>query len=384
MSRPPKLVLGAVTARCPRAFAGHHCSIMNWALGFRELGWDVWLVEHLVDEELEPPDAPGLKSPQEEFWHATAREFGFEDRQCLIVNGASPDLAAFREFASDARLFLNYSGQFKRLDLLGPRTVKAYLDVDPGYTQIWSEGFNTDMNFEGHDVFLTVGTTLTHPSALLPTVGRSWIPTLLPVVAGYWRERLGQVVEPAARDAWTTIAHWYGYPELQWNGRSYAGKRESLVEMLTLPGRVNRSCVIATDLAADWDDHALFTAQGWKFVASKKVSNDVPTYLRFIAESHGEIGIAKAGYVTSRGGWMSDRSVVYLALGKPVVLHDTGWTRALEPRPGLLAFHDVASAAQAMAEVDSDYARHAAGALELARTVHSPSAVITPLLEKIL
>jgi len=384
MSRPPKLIVGAVIARCPRAFAGHHCSIMNWALGFRELGWDVWITEHLVDEEMEAPVAPGRKSIQEEFWHDTAREFGFENRQCLIVNGASPDLEAFRDFAADAELFLNYSGQFKRLDLLGARTVKAYLDVDPGYTQIWSEGFGSDMNFDGHDVFFTVGTTLTDPGALLPTVGRDWIPTLLPVVADYWRGRVGEIVEPAASGAWTTIAHWYGYPELEWQGRKYGGKRESLMEMLALPGQVRRPCVIATDLAPDWDDYGVFDRAGWKFVASKKVSNDIPTYLRFIAESHGEIGIAKAGYVTSRGGWMSDRSVVYSALGKPVVMQDTGWTKALEPRPGLLAFHDVASAAKAMAEVEGDYARHAAGARELAETVHAPGAIITPLVERIL
>ena len=376
--------MGVVTARCPRAFAGHHCSIMNWALGFRELGWDVWVVEHVDSHELEPPDSPDRASPQEEFWKKSVQEFGFENRECLIVSGRSPQLEAFREFAAEADLFLNYSGQFKRLDLLGPRTRKAYLDVDPGFTQLWVEVCGSDMNFDGHDVFLTVGTTMNRPGTLVPKVGRDWIPVRLPVVADYWRQRLGPVADISADAPWTTIAHWYGYPEMQWQGRRYAGKRESLVEMKDLPGLVGTTCTIATDMTPDWDDYAVFREAGWNFSSSAAVSDDIPSYLRFIAGSRGEIGIAKEGYVVSRAGWMSDRSVVYLALGKPVVLHDTGWPQDLTPAPGLLAFTGPKDCAAAIAQIEADYETHAAGARHLAETVHSPRSVILPLVEKIL
>ena len=37
-----------------------------------------------------------------------------------------------------------------------------------------------------------------------------------------------------------------------------------------------------------------------------------------------EFGIAKHGYVKMRGGWFSDRSVCYLASGRPVLLQETG------------------------------------------------------------
>ncbi len=376
--------MGVVVARCPRSLAGNHCSILNWALGFRELGWDVWIVEHLDAHELEPPAGAGQDSPQEEYWKKSVQEFGFEGRECLIVKGQSPQLEAFREFAAEADLFLNYSGQFKRLDLLGPKTRKAYLDVDPGFTQLWVEVCGSDMNFEGHDVFLTVGTTLNEPTTLLPRVGRDWISTPLPVVAEYWRQKLGAIPAIPADASWTTIAHWYGYPEVQWQGRRYAGKRESLVEMKGLPRLVEKTCTIATDMTPDWDDYADFTASGWQFCSSAAVSDDIASYLRFIAASRGEIGIAKEGYVVSRAGWMSDRSVVYLALGKPVVLHDTGWTQAIEPAPGLLAFTGPKDCAEAIARIEADYETHSAGARHLAETIHSPRAVILPLLEKIL
>ena len=112
---------------------------MHWAIGFRELGWEVWIAEHLSSPELQPPESPGRASPQEEFWKATVEEYGFRSCECLLIDGKSPQLEAFREFAGSADLFINFAGHFKRLDLLGSRTVKAYLDVDPAFTQLWVE-----------------------------------------------------------------------------------------------------------------------------------------------------------------------------------------------------------------------------------------------------
>jgi hypothetical protein len=281
-------------------------------------------------------------------------------------------------------LFINYAGHFKRLDLIGRRTVKAYLDVDPGFTQLWVEVSNSDMNLEGHDVFLTVGTTLNSPAALVPKLGLEWIPVFPPVVAAFWRQKLGTVPPVPSNGPWTTIAHWYGYPELEWQGRRYAGKRESLVEMRSLPQNLRKPCAIATDLAPDWDDYAPFTEAGWQFVAASEVCSTVPSYLRFIAESRGEIGIAKEGYVVSRGGWMSDRSVVYLALGRPIVLQETGWTRAVAPCDGMLVFHNPRDCAEAIRRIEADYETHSQAAAALADTLFSPHGTLKRLLEKIL
>jgi hypothetical protein len=134
-----KVVVGVVFARWHDASAGHVCSIMHWALGLRELGCEVWIVDAISSPELSPPARDGLASPQEEFWRALVEEFDFHGHECLLIDGQSTSSEAFREFASGADLFVNYSGQFKALDLFGPRTVKAYLDVDPAFTQLWVE-----------------------------------------------------------------------------------------------------------------------------------------------------------------------------------------------------------------------------------------------------
>jgi hypothetical protein len=380
----PKVVVAVVFARWHHASAGHVCSNMHWALGLRELGCEVWIVDAINSAELSPPASRGLASPQEEFWKALVEEFDFHGHECLLIDGNSPSLEAFREFAAGADLFINYSGQFARLDFFGAGTVKAYLDVDPAFTQLWVEVFGSDMNLGGHDVFLTVGTTMNSPEALLPKLNREWISVLPPVVASFWRQKLGHSSEDLRASAWTTVAHWYGYNELEWNGRRYAGKRESMMAMRLLPQHVAKPFVIATDVAPGWEDYIAFTQAGWQLVAATEVCRSVTSYLRFIAQSRGEIGIAKEGYVVSRAGWMSDRSVVYLALGRPVVCQDTGWTKAVAPGPGLLAFRDLNDCARAIRSIEDDYETHCRAAQSLADTTFSPPGVLRPLLEKIL
>jgi hypothetical protein len=383
VSRAPKIILGVVIARWSRSSAGHTCSVMNWALGFRALGWDVHLVENIARKNLSAPGSEGGASPEEVFFRETAKEFGFENRACLLVDGESPDREAFQDFAADAELFLNYSGQFNRLDLLGPRTRKLYLDVDPAFTQLWVEVCGSDMNFAGHDVFLTVGTNINGAGAILPRAGREWIPTPPPVAAAYWRERLGAAAAPAPDAPWTTVGHWYGYPEMEWQGRKFGGKRESFLAMRDLPRHVRAACAIATDMTPDWDDYGPFHEAGWQFFSSFDVCRDIPTYLHFIASSRGEIGIAKTGYVASRGGWLSDRSMIYLALGRPVLQQDTGWPEVFPITAGLLPFHDVEDCAATLHQVEENYAAQSAAARALADGLFGAERVIGDLLSRV-
>jgi len=378
-----KAVIGAVLARCPRASAGHTCAVMNWVKGLESLGWEVWIAEHLSSDELEPPEPGRPSSPQEEFWHETAAEFGLSDRQCLIIDGKSPDLEAFRDFSTGADLFLNYSGQFKRLDLLGDRMTKGYLDVDPGFTQLWVETCGTDMNFAGHDLFLTVGSNFRSSKLRLPRAAQDWIPLVPPVPGEFWRGRLGATGDADGRDAWTTVSHWYGYSDLIWNGKTYGGKRASLRALADLPLMTGLPFRIASDLQPGWEDYGAFVDGGWNLLSSAEICRDVPAYLRFIAGSRGEIGVAKGGYVVSHGGWISDRSVIYLALGNPVVLQDTGWPEAVAPRPGLIPFDDAVCAAKRIAEAEENLPAQRAGARDLADTVFAPAAALAPIFERL-
>jgi hypothetical protein len=171
---------------------------------------------------------------------------------------------------------------------------KGYLDVDPGFTQLWVETCGTDMNFAGHDLFLTVGSNFRSPNLRLPRTSQEWIPLLAPVPGEYWRERLAAAGGADARQAWTTVSHWYGYNDLVWEGNTYGGKRDSLHALANLPRMTGVPFTIASDLQPGWEDYEPFIDGGWNLISSAEVCRDVDAYLRFIAGSRPQRDLSRA------------------------------------------------------------------------------------------
>jgi hypothetical protein len=240
------------------------------------------------------------------------------------------------------------------------------------------------MNLPGHDLFFTVGTNFGAPGVRLPQSSREWIPMVPPVTADYWKSRLHAAGGADPHGTWTTVAHWYGYGDLEWDGLNYGGKRESLRAIAPLPPLCpGVGFTIASDLEPGWEDHEAFVGNGWRLASSQEVCRTVDSYLKFLGGSLGEIGVAKSGYVVSRGGWISDRSLVYLSLGRPVLLQDTGWTAALEPQPGLWLFQNMEDLAAKIREVEADMEINSRGAAELAQTIFAPQNALKPILERI-
>jgi hypothetical protein len=78
-------------------------------------------------------------------------------------------------------------------------------------------------------------------------------------------------------------------------------------------------------------------------------------YRNHLSSSRGEWSIAKNVYVASRSGWFSTRSAAYLALGKPVVVQDTGFSRYLPTGHGLFGFTTLDEAVSAIENIESNY-----------------------------
>ena len=109
-----------------------------------------------------------------------------------------------------------------------------------------------------------------------------------------------------------------------------------------------------------------FAAAGWQMVDARPLNVPWQRYRDYVAQSRGEFCVAKNGYVRSNCGWFSDRSAMYLALGCPVILQETGWSDFIRPATGLLSFHDEASAVAALEKVGRDPQRHGRAARALA------------------
>jgi hypothetical protein len=122
---------------------------------------------------------------------------------------------------------------------------------------------------------------------------------------------------------------------------------------------------------------------GWQLLDPAQVADTPARYREFIQNSWAEFGLAKSGYVVSRCGWFSDRSVCYLASGRPVLAQETGFSRYLPTGRGLLAFEtseDILAGLEAMCD---DYSGHARAARALAEECFDSAKVLPLLLRRI-
>ena len=82
-------------------------------------------------------------------------------------------------------------------------------------------------------------------------------------------------------------------------------------------------------------------------------------------------------------GWFSDRSVCYLASGRPVLAQDTGFSEAVPTGCGLIAFSTEDEAVAGLDVIGRNYDRHARAARELAEACFDSKRVLNRLLDEV-
>lgn len=377
---PTRVAVAGGLARHPIAAGGYAWAFLQYALGFRALGCEVLYVEHLdaadcIDADWRP--VPFAASANAAVLRAVAARHGLDValqlRDGSAWLGRSP--AEVRDWVAAADLFVNLSGRWHRHDVMAGARRRVYVDLDPGFTQIWQARYGADMNLAGHDAYCTVGLNLGRAGCPLPTLGLRWHALLPPVVLEEWPPLGG----PGA--AWTTVADWRGYAPVEWDGIWYGQKAEELLRVLDLPARAGVPLELCLAIHPDEPDLPRLRAHGWRLSEPRQHAADSEAYRAYVRASRGEWSVAKHGYVAGRSGWVSDRSACYLAAGRPAVVQDTGLAGHLPLGEGLLVFDDVAGAAAALQAVERDYARHAAAARALAAVHFDARRVLAGLLD---
>src|SRR5262249_43579967 len=130
-------------------------------------------------------------------------------------------------------------------------------------------------------------------------------------------------------------------------------------------------------------DLAALASNGWQLLDPNQVANTADRYQQFIRGSKAEFGIAKSGYVASRCGWFSDRSLCYLASGRPVLAQETGFSRFLPTGEGLFAFQTAEDVLAAIEALRRDYPRHTRAARAVAEEHFDSDKVLSRLLRRI-
>jgi hypothetical protein len=176
----------------------------------------------------------------------------------------------------------------------------------------------------------------------------------------------------------TTILSWKTKPALPVvGGRTYGGKDVEFRRFFDLPRRVRTPLEIAVSGPAPRDE---MTAAGWSVVDAAERSTTMERYRDYIGASRGEWSVAKEAYAASESGWFSCRSACYLAMGKPVVVQDTGFSRHYPTGEGLFAFRDVAEAVAAIETLEQDYRRQCDAARALAERFFRAETVLEKLI----
>lgn len=273
-----------------------------------------------------------------------------------------------------ASVLLNVSGscwaeEFWRC----PRRI--LVDTDAPFTQIrladGEEGWTAFV--DAHDVHATYAVNVAAGTAApdIPDGGRPWIATRPPIHLPAWPS------DAPPDGPWTTVTSWAGSGAAWWRLREYRQKDVEYVRLRDLPGLVP-DCRIELALGGAAPRRQL-EEFGWRLVDPLAVAGTVGEFQRYVRGSRAELGVAKHAYVAGRTGAFNDRSLDYLACGRPVVCSDTGldW---VPTGCGLIPFTDPASAAAAIRTVEEDVVAHGRAARRIAETHFSADRVLCDLL----
>jgi hypothetical protein len=265
-------------------------------------------------------------------------------------------------------------------DLLGAARRRVFLDTDPGFGQMWRELGYTDV-FAGHDDYVTIGERIGLPDCEIPTCGLEWITTPQPVVLDQWPA----VHSPPPRAEFTTVASWRGaYGPVEYGGRRYGLRVHEFRKFADLPRASGAEFELALHLPPEEHaDEELLREGGWTLTDPALVGATPDTYRSYIQASKAELMVAKEMYVQSRSGWFSERSICYLASGRPVLAQDTTLDGILPAGEGLLTFTDLDEAVAGVESIRSDYPRHAVAARALAEEHFDSDRVLSRLLEEL-
>jgi hypothetical protein len=382
--RKHAIVIAGSLSQKPR-HGGHTWALMQYALGFRELGWDVLFLDQIesslcVDAAGHP--AAVIESVNARFLDGLMNRFGLGDDYALIVDQGRQWIGLDRERVIErvrtSTFLLNVMGFLSHAELLSTAPRRVFLDIDPGFGQMWKDLQLHDA-FAGHDAFITIGERIGEEDCAVPTCGLTWITTPQPIVLSQWPA----IESPSRR--FTSVVSWRGaYGPIEYHGKTYGLRVHEFRKFIDLPRRTGLPFELALDIHPDdGRDRARLESSDWTLVDPTTVAGSPERYREYVQSSGAEFMVAKNMYVDTRSGWLSDRSLCYLASGKPVLAQETGWTLKYPAGTGLVPFRSLEEAEEGARSIAGNYAHHARAARALAQDYFDANRVLSRIVAKL-
>jgi hypothetical protein len=355
---------------------GHLWVFLNWALGFRSLGCDVtWL-------DVVPTSMPVAELAQRlAYLRSLLSPFGItsiavdyiSDEDCTSALHAA-QLPTIEQYGPFELLFdMRYNLPHR---LLKHARRSALLDIDPGHLHfaLQSGGYPQPR----HDLFFTIGEKVGR-DVFSSGTGRTWIYTSPCVFLPEWPV---STTPPGA--PWTTVAHWWAdswMPDPETGELFSDGKRDGFEAFMDLPIKVPARFELAL-CVGDAAEVARIEHHGFKVIDSHKIATTPLQYRAFIQSSAGEFSAAKPSCVRYRTAWISDRTICYLASGKPCVVEDTGPSDVLPSGKGLHRVRDAEAAAAALIRIAEHYDDEARAAREIVKSTFDATQICSRILAR--
>jgi aminoglycoside phosphotransferase (APT) family kinase protein len=363
-------VVSATNVASATEVGGHFWVFMQYTRALKNLGAKVYWLERLT--------GPADNIPR---FLQTMEEFGLRDHVILYEAQASGEIAflnttpdAASKVFRRADLLLNFDCKIAA-DILGRFKRRAFIDIDPGLLQFWvSHG---QLALPKHDVYFTTGETVGTPQAAFPDLGLPWIHVRPPVSLDLWP----YVFDAEAR-RFTTVTSWWGDEWITDGHLHYENnKRVTFLDHLDLPRHTRQPLEIAAFLGpGDAFDVAALADRGWSIRHSREVASTPAQYRSYVQSSRGEFSCVKPSCLHFRNAWVSDRTICYLASGKPAVVQYTGENRFLPEGEGLFRFRTIEEAADALDTINRDYERHCKAARGIAEAYYDADSVVEEIL----
>jgi hypothetical protein len=384
-----RIIVTGLLANYP--FGGVIWDYIQYLLGFRALGHEVWYLEDTGTWPYHPIEQTFTEDATHNIaaLRSIMNEFGFTDRW-IYRNGATGEISAaisninLEDFIREADLVANVSGAalLQGLEKAKGKNHWMYLDGDPMFTQIRlvrPDKQQDAARIRLHDSHFTFGLHIGAKDCTVPTGDIHWRKTVQPIALEYW-----PVATQAPTRPWTTVMNWSSYATTELNGVAYGQKDLEFMRFKELPHRTSARFSLAIGQGPGRKrPTAELLNLGWEILEPDQVVPDHLTYRNFIRESVGEWSVAKHGYVLPRTGWFSCRTACYLAAGRPTIVQDTGWSHYLPTRNGLFAFEIMEEIVAAIQAIEKNYDMHCRAARALAEEYFEARNVCADLLRQV-
>lgn len=359
------IILGSYMIRYP--LGGMMSWVLQYLIGFQRLGHDVYFVEKSgyhnacfdpITKTMSDDCTYGIRTV-----NSLLKRFSLQNNWCFVdISGKYYGLSkeSVEDLFEVSDLFVDMGTHGNWLVEAEDTDLRVLVDGEPGFTQMKMEKtLALDESLHEYDYYYTVGKNIGTSECTIPTAGKTWHHLYHPVVSELYTPIL-----PEENAPFTTVMNWQSYEPLEYQGKIYGHKDIEFEKYITLPKKGNHLLEIA--VAGKNIPRKRLKNMGWILKNAHQVTLTFDSFTDYIFASRGEFTVCKNGFIDTNSGWFSDRSAVYLACGRPVVMEDTGFSKHLPSGKGLYAVRTVEEAAQALQEITNDYMSNSEAARQIA------------------